>query len=205
MTQPLDRTCRIPQMGKLAVEQGEFWVENPFEMPEKGENLSAWERNQLYLNAGNLKFINASFASACDIEADSRSAVALDYDNDGDEDLLIGSVGGGAIRLFRNNQPQQNSIKIRLNGSKSNRSGIGSRITVRVGEQLLVRDLFPANGFMGSGPAEVTFGLGKHQFVEEMAIRWPNGKQQSVTGVQINHAIEIREGSDELRQVPLQR
>ena len=64
VTQPMDRTCRIPQLGEIDSDNGEFWVENPFEMPEKGENLSAYERNRVYLNAGNLEFIDASFASA---------------------------------------------------------------------------------------------------------------------------------------------
>ncbi|MEC9094088.1 MAG: CRTAC1 family protein [Planctomycetota bacterium] len=205
MTQPLDRTCRIPQLGELAVEEGEFWVENPFEMPEKGENLSAFERNQLYLNAGDLKFINASFASACDIDADSRTAVALDYDNDGDEDLLVGSVGGGAIRLFRNDFPSQNSLKIRLIGLESNKPGIGSRITVLLDNKQIVRDLFPANGFMGSGPAELVIGLGKAESIDEISIRWPTGENQSLKNIKVNQAIEITEGKSKFRSIPISR
>jgi enediyne biosynthesis protein E4 len=202
VTQPMDRTCRIPQLGEIDSDNGEFWVENPFEMPEKGENLSAYERNRVYLNAGNLEFIDASFASACDIDADSRTAVALDYDNDGDEDLLVGSVGGGGLRLFKNEMPRQNSLRIRLRGIQSNSPGIGSRITVKAGEKKIVRDLFPANGFMGSGPAEVLFGLGKSDLVDEIEIRWPNGQTQVVRDVSVNHSIEITEGKQEYQSTP---
>lgn len=201
MTQPLDRTCRISHVGDLAVEEGEFWVDNPFEMPEKGENLSAFERNRLYMNAGGLKFVNASFASACDIDADSRSAVAMDYDNDGDEDLLIGSVGGGAIRLFKNNFPKRNSIKVRLEGQNCNRTGIGSRLVLKAGDQQIVRDLFPANGFMGSGPPEIIFGLGSADKIDELSIRWPNGQNQVVKDLKINQAITVTEGKSEVKSV----
>ncbi len=200
MTQPLDRKAQISndQLSELDVENGEFWVDNPFKMPENGGNLSGYERNRLYLNAGNLDFVNASFASACDIDSDSRTAVAMDYDNDGDEDLLVGNVGGGPMRLFRNNLPVQNSIKIRLRGTESNRQGIGSRLTLSVGGKKIVRDLFPANGFMGSGPSELVIGLGQAESVDEISIRWPTGKSQAVETVKANTAIVITEGSKEV-------
>ena len=204
MTQPLDRTCRIPHVGELAVDHGEFWVENPFEMTQKGENLSAYERNRLYLNAGDFKFVNASFASACDIDSDSRTAIGMDYDNDGDEDLLVGSVGGGSLRLFENKFPNKNSIKVRLKGVDSNSLGIGSRLTFQLGDKKIVRDMFPANGFMGSGPAEIVLGLGKADMVDALEIRWPTGKVQKLESIKANQMVEITEGSDKLESSPFE-
>lgn len=202
MTQPLDRTCRIEHIGDLAIDQGEFWVENPFEMPQKGENLSAYERNRLYLNAGGLEFVNASFASACDIDSDSRSIVPFDYDNDGDEDLLVGNVGGGCLRLFQNNFPEQNSIRVRLKGTESNSKGIGSRLVFKLKGRSITRDLFPANGFMASGPAEVVVGLAKAETVDSVEIRWPTGKTQVVTALPSNNLITVTEGKDGFDAIP---
>lgn len=204
MTQPLDRTAEITntKVDEIDVENGEFWVDNPFKMPENGDNLSAYERNRLYLNAGNLEFVNASFASACDIDSDSRTAVAMDYDGDGDEDLLVGNVGGGPMRLFRNNLPVKNTIKVRLRGTESNKQGIGSRLTLSVGDKKIVRDLFPANGFMGSGPCELVIGLGNADSVDALTIRWPSGKTQTIDSVKANQAIVITEGKDEIETKP---
>ena len=69
MTRPLDRNARLPQLGKLDRQAGEFWVENPFEIIAGGMNLSAFERNRLYLNLDGLSFIDASFASSADTES----------------------------------------------------------------------------------------------------------------------------------------
>ena len=162
-------------------------------MPLNGENLSAYERNRLYLNAGNLEFVNASFASSCDIDADSRTAVSFDYDNDGDEDILVGSVGGGALRLFKNNFPTQNSLKIKLKGVKSNSLGVGSRVTFMVNGKKISRDLFPANGFMGSGPSEIVFGMGLAPEIDGLEIRWPTGKVQKVGKIKANQVVVVTE------------
>lgn len=205
MAQPLDRTARIAHTGEIDVDNGEFWVENPFEMPAKGENLSAFERNRLYLNAGNNQFVNASFASACDIDSDSRTAVAFDFDDDGDEDILVGNVGGGSLRLFENNLSQQDTVKVRLRGTESNKSGIGSRVTFQIGDRKIVRDLFPANGFMGNGPAELVVGLGKAEKIDSISIRWPSGKTQSHENVATGKALTISEGESEIQMRDLSR
>ena len=64
MTRPLDRNARLPELGRVDREAGEFWVENPFDITSGGYNLSAFERNRLYLNLGGLSFLDASFAVA---------------------------------------------------------------------------------------------------------------------------------------------
>ncbi len=157
-------------------ENGEFWVGNPFMIPKMGENLSAYERNCLFLNIGGGDFINASFASNADLDSDSRAAIPADFDRDGAVDLLVGSVGGGSMRLFRNRFPTgMKSIRLQLEGTRSNRTGIGSRVTLTVGGRKIVRDLFPADGFSGQAPAELTIGIGEADRVDKVEIRWPSG------------------------------
>ena len=96
MSRPLDRTASLPELGKVDRENGEFWAGNAFTMIGEGNNLSAYERNRVFLNTGDGKeFLDASFASAADIDSDSRSAIVADFDRDGWPDLLVGSVGGG--------------------------------------------------------------------------------------------------------------
>ena len=155
MTQPFDRTCQIPARGEIDHDAGEFWVENPFQMAFQQNNLSAYEPNRLFVNVDGRRFADLSHQSGTDIDSDSRSAVVGDFDNDNDPDLLVGSVGGGPLRLFQNTIPQMGSrVRLQLVGVTSNRQAIGSRVIAQCDGRQIVRDLFPANGFMGQNPAE---------------------------------------------------
>ena len=119
MTQPLDRTARIKAVGAIDENAGEFWVENPFDITSSGYNLSAFERNRLYVNHDGRSFVDASYATGTDIDADSRSVVTADFDRDGAPDLLVASAGGGPLRLFRNDFPRAGRVRIELEGVRA--------------------------------------------------------------------------------------
>lgn len=193
MSQPHDRLSQLDAIGEIDEEAGEFWTKNPFQMPNERENLSSYERNRTFLNLDGNSFIDVSFASGADIDSDSRSVVAADFNLDGATDLLVGSVGGGSLRLFLNRFPKANYARIRLEGSESNRAGIGARLTATVGTQKLVRDLFPQNGFMGQGPAEIILGLGDAKEIDRLEVRWPSGKTQVYPNLPANQYFLLEE------------
>ncbi len=198
MTQPLDRNARLPELRKVDREGGEFWVENPFRIPGSGNNLSAYERNRLFLNLGGEGFLDASFASDADIDSDSRAVIAADFDRDGASDLLVGSVGGGPLRLFLNRFPRTNRrIRLELTGVRSNRQGVGSRIELEIGRRRIVRDLFPFNGGTGQGPVELLIGLGRAERIDRLSVRWPGGRVQRFENLPVDSEIEITEGQSE--------
>ena len=201
VSQPLDRYSKIEALGDLDTEAGEFWVENPFMMIGMRANLSAYERNRTFLNVDGKSFIDMSFASAVDLDSDSRSVIAADFDRDGATDLLVSSVGGGPLRLFLNRFPKQNSVRIELVGSKSNRAAIGARLIAHVGSRQIVRDVFPANGFMGQGPAEVSLGLGSAERIDRLEVRWPSGKTQEFAKLPAGRPLRIDEGQANFRVV----
>lgn len=193
MSQPLNRTCTHPQLGEIDVEAGELWVGNPFQLVNQGDNLSAYERNRLYLNVDGQRFIDGSFASAVNIDSDSRSAIATDFNNDGAIDLLVGSVGGGPIRLFVNQIPQRNRLQVTLEGVTSNRLAIGTRLIARIGEKQIVRDVFPVNGFMGQSPPLIDIGTGENQRIDELTIRWSSGTEQVLSDVDVQKPLHVVE------------
>lgn len=193
MSQPHNRLSQLEAIGEIDEEAGEFWTKNPFQMPNERENLSSFERNRTFLNLDGNSFIDVSFASGADIDSDSRSVVAADFNRDGATDLLVGSVGGGSLRLFLNRFPKANFSRIRLEGSGSNRAGIGARLTATVEGQKLIRDLFPQNGFMGQGPAEIILGLGDAKEIDRLEVRWPSGKTQIYKNLATNRYFLLKE------------
>jgi hypothetical protein len=204
VSQPLDRGASLPTLGAINQSAGELWVNNPFLLAQKGDNLSAYERNRLFLNLAGQTFIDASFASQADIDSDSRSVVAADFDGDGAPDLLVGSVGGGPLRLFRNRFPRiAQRVLLELVGTRSNRAGIGARVVAHCSGRQIVRDLFPASGFMGSGPAGLLLGVGKANQIDRLTIRWPSGETQELRNLPVNQRITITEGKPDIRTAEL--
>jgi hypothetical protein len=201
VSQPLDRTCKIEPLGKIDSAAGEFWT-HAFAMPKQGDNLSAFEPNKLFLNVDGKRFLDASFASQADIDSDSRSVMVGDFDGDRAPDLLIGSVGGGPLRLFLNRFPREHHrINITLRGVESNWSAIGARAIIEAGGRTIVRDHFAANGFMGQSPARLNVGVGSARTIEKLTIRWPTGRLQVFNDLPVDCDIAIVEGTKKFELV----
>lgn len=194
MSQPYDRGAAVPLPGTLDPSLGEFWVDNPWKIVAQGHNLSAFERNRVYLNVQGRDFLDISHLTGADSDGDGRAVVAADFRNSGKIDLLVRQVGGGPLLLFENQMPRQNYLTVSLRGQTSNRQGIGARLTAVVQGQPRVRELFPANGFLSQAPNQVHFGLAHAEVVDRLTVRWPSGKTQEFTNLKGNRHIIIDEG-----------
>lgn len=204
MTQPLDRGCKLPEIGKVDREAGELWVGNPFALIDGRNNLSAYERNRLYLNRPGEAFVDASFASRVDIDSDSRTPIAADFDRDGAPDLLVGSAGGGVLRLFRNRFPDDvNRVRFELVGTHSNRAAIGTRLIAYCGDRQIVRDVFASNPCQGMAPVDMLVGIGNADAIDRLEVRWPDGQRQEFVDLPADRQITITEGSSEFQVGPL--
>lgn len=185
----------MPALGEIDQQRGEFWVENPFDITSEGENLSAFERNCVYLGLDGESFVDVSFASGVDLDSDSRSVICADFNNDGAKDILVASVGGGPLRLFINTiAGLGHRVKFNLVGTTSNRAAIGTRLVLRCGQQTIVRDNFPANGFMGQHPVEMLVGVGDAEQIDSLEVRWPDGKRQVYESMPADSLISLVEG-----------
>ena len=203
MTQPFNRLSVIEPQGDLDVEAGELWVSNPWELMSEGVNLSAYERNRLFFNHEGREFIDLSYQSGADIDSDSRSAIAADFDRDGDLDLLVASVGGGPLRLFMNQIPSDGkSVRVLLEGTKSNRLGVGARLQIEAGSRRIVRDVFPANGLMGQHPTEAVIGVGAVNEIDRLLVHWPSGHTQTFQNVPVGGILQIREDAVNYQSLP---
>jgi hypothetical protein len=196
VSQPCNRGAAIATPGKLDSSLSEFWVENPWQIIARGHNLSCFERKRVYLNVKGNAFLDISHLTGADNDGDGRAVVAADFRNCGMVDLIVRQAGGGALLLYENRLPPKHYLKVSLRGSKSNRQGIGARVTAVVKGQQIVREMFPGNGFRSQAPNIVHLGLADEQVVDRLTIRWPSGKVQVLEGVKGDRHIVVDEGKD---------
>jgi hypothetical protein len=193
VSQPCDRACTIPAPGQVDKSLGEFWVENPWDIVKAGHNLSAYERKRTWMNIRGSNFIDLSFLTGTDNDGDGRCVVAGDFRNNGRQDLIVRQVGGGPLMLYENNFPQKHYLKVSLRGHKSNRLGVGARLTAIVNGQRLVREMNPLNSYRSQMPNLVHFGMADAERVERLEVRWPSGKTQVFTDLPADRHIVVDE------------
>jgi hypothetical protein len=123
----------------------------------------------------------------------SRGCAFGDFDNDGDIDVLIMNLNEPPS-LLRNDMKGDNRwLKVKLIGTKSNRSAIGARVTARYGGKVQAQEVLSQASYYSVNDLRLHFGLGAIDKAD-LEIRWPNGAIEKVAGVAANHLVTIREG-----------
>jgi hypothetical protein len=200
VSQPSDRGAKIEAPGKVDKTLGEFWVENPWEIMMSGHNLSAYERNRVYMNvpgeARARDFLDVSFLSGADSDGDGRGVIAGDLRNNGRLDVIVRQSGGGPFLIYENNFPQRHYLEVSLRGTQSNKLGIGARLIATVKGQNLVREQYPLNSYRSQMPNIVHFGLGDATQVDRLVIQWPSGAKQELTNLAGDRHIIVEEGKE---------
>ncbi|WP_285164752.1 CRTAC1 family protein [Shewanella goraebulensis] len=179
-----------------------YSTDNPYYAdPQSGESMNvqfpdaAKASNVFFLNSGG-KLDNVSAMSGLDIIANSRSASYLDFDNDGDLDIVINNYHDSA-QLFENQAQklENNWLKIKLKGAPEagvNLDGIGAQIIVGNNENSYTwRQVSGSQGYMSVHPKEQHFGLAKGDNAKVLVI-WPNGERQFFENVLANRSYTIR-------------
>lgn len=199
MSQPFNRAAMIPAPREADKRLKDWWVENPWKIPTQGKSLSGYERNRVFLSSKGETFYDISALTSADSEGDGRSVVAVDFTGDGMEDLIVRQAGGGSLLLFENQFPKAHWLRVSLRGTKSNRLGIGARVVAKVGDQQIVRELYPVNGFKAQGPAHVHLGLGAAMKADRLTVTWPSGLVQEFNDVPADRALLFTEGSQNIQ------
>ncbi len=123
----------------------------------------------------------------------SRGCAFGDFDNDGDLDVLIVNTNEPPS-LLRNDVPSGNHwVKVRLEGTKSNRSAIGSRVLVRYGSKVQAQCVASQSSYLSVNDWRLHFGLGTVTTVD-IEVHWPTGASETFTNQKADQLITIREG-----------
>jgi hypothetical protein len=167
------------------------------------------QRKLLYQNLHNGHFADISFQVGPGISepSSSRGAAFGDFDNDGDIDVVVNCVNDYPQLLRCDSKLANNWIKVRTIGTKSNRSGIGARLTCVTqapGESKAHRqidEVRSGGGYFSQNDLRVHFGLGKAEKVDLLEIRWPSGQIDVLKDIKVNQLIYVKEGAGVERTV----
>jgi len=152
--------------------------------------------NQLLENQGGEKFENISpqAGDGMNVVLSSRGAGFDDLDNDGDIDVVICNSRRGPT-LLRNDTAHENHwLGICLRGTEANRDGIGSHVTVIAGVLKRIAEVHSGRGYQSYFGRRLHFGLGAHEKVDRIEVRWLGGGKDVVENVAVDQVVTIKEG-----------
>lgn len=168
------------------------------------DNVEKWDdrtrycvRNILFMNSGDGKFINVSEKSGdgMKVELSSRGTGFDDLDNDGDIDVVILNSRREPTILRNDSSSKGHWIQVRLRGTKSNRDGVGAQVKVVADNLTLMDEVHSGHGYQSHYGMRLHFGLGKHDKIDRIEVRWIGGAVDVLKDIAVNQLLTITEGT----------
>lgn len=157
-------------------------------------NLTYAQKDLLFENiGGRFRDVTARGGPALQAERIGRGLAVADFDNDGNLDVAISSLGQRAV-LLRNQAPRPgNWIIIRAKGKKSNAFGLGATVKIQTSEGVQVREINNVASYLSSNDIRLHAGLGAARIIQQIEILWPSGTKQVLKDVAVNQILVVEE------------
>ncbi|WP_353778941.1 FG-GAP-like repeat-containing protein [Winogradskyella sp. 3972H.M.0a.05] len=175
----------------------DLYVVNGYEFEDRSEEQNVFFRN---LHAqGGTTFEDASAEVGLADESISVEAVDFDYDNDGDIDLFVTNASGSSYfydnKLLSFDQPSDLKwLKVVLQGTVSNRDGIGTTLELTTSSGVISR-YYTGVGFLGQSLLPVHFGIDQESTITELKITWPSGIVETYQNIDANTTVKATENT----------
>ena len=160
-------------------------------------NLVIEQPNTVFRNLGGMKFVALTAEAGFTAQPPSRhrgSAVG-DLNGDGKLDVVVNALNAPA-EVWMNQSPGANHwIEFKLQGTKSNRDGIGARIRVVTKSGAQYNHMTTSFGYASSSAGPVHFGLGANASADLVEIHWPSGIVQELKDVPAGRVVKVKEPS----------
>jgi hypothetical protein len=163
---------------------------------ERLRHIPYAQRPQLFRNLGSGQFQEIVPAAGTPLAQRiiGRGAAYADYDGDGDPDILL-TTNQGPTFLLRNDTPRQaDFLRLKLQGTRSNRDGIGARVRVYTANGVLHKMVRTGGSYLSQSELPLTFGLGTSSTIDKVLISWPSGVVDELRDVPVNTTLLAREG-----------
>ncbi|MCC6540024.1 MAG: CRTAC1 family protein [Bryobacterales bacterium] len=164
--------------------------------PEVDGKINETYRQPLQLlgNLGGGKFAERKQPLAALPHQPSRGGAYADFDNDGDLDFAISTMDGKPLLLENRGAHQQAWLRVRLEGARSNRMGVGARVRVTpAGGDAQLQTMRAGEGYLSSNDPRLHFGLGAAATTADVEINWPSGLTQTIKSIPVRRELIIRE------------
>ena len=152
-------------------------------------------RNVLLWNTHDGKFVNVSDSGGDGmlVKLASRGAAFGDLDNDGRVDAVILNINLPPTILRNESVNANHWLQIRVRGVKTNRDGVGARVTVAAGDLVQIDEIHAGRGYQSHYGSRLHFGLGNRDRVDRVEVRWIGGGVDVVENVAVDQVLTITE------------
>jgi hypothetical protein len=156
-----------------------------------------FQQNRLLRNLGNGRFADLTSLAGDGLrpKLSSRGAAFDDLDNDGDVDVVVLNARREPT-ILRNDSPASGHwLQVQLRGVKSNRDGIGARVTLEAGDLKSVAEVHSGRSYQSHFGTRLHFGLGPRERADRIEVRWIGGGTNVLQNIPANRLVTITEGS----------